>query len=80
MAKRSGSYCELKKIKKIRNKASKKHYSSGSNISISDLGASLSSDIEWDKIRHPTECKEINKLDHIVTNNIKNKYQCNKDI
>ena len=33
-----------------------------------------------DKIRQPTERKELNKLDPIVTNKIENKYQHNDAI
>ena len=75
MAKLSGSRRELKKIKKIKARASKKFSYSSSDISISDSYSSLSSYIEWEKIRQTTELKELNKLDLVVTNNIKNKYQ-----
>ena len=80
MAKRSVSRRELKKIKKIRAKASRKYGSSSSDRSISDSDSSLSSDSERDKIRHPSERKETDKLDHIVTNNINNKDQYNDAI
>ena len=85
MAKSSGSRCELKKIKKIkkiRSKVSKKRSYSIRDISSSDSDSyfSLFSYSERDKIIHPTELKEINKLDHLVTNNIKNKDQCNDAI
>ena len=70
MAKCSGSSRELKKIKNICAKASKKHESSNISSSISDSGSSLSSDSEWDERVNPTKLKEMNKLDHVVTNNI----------
>ena len=50
MAKKSGSRHELKKIKKIRAKASTKHDSSSSNSSSSDSDSYLSSGSKWDKI------------------------------
>ena len=53
MTKPSGSCRELKKIKKIRSKASKKHEYSISNISISDYDSSLSNDNKKDERRHP---------------------------
>ena len=82
MAKRTGSRHELKRIKKIKSKASNNNsYSNIDNyIGASNSDSSLSSDSEWDKRRHPTECKEIDKLDHVVTNNITNKYQRNDTI
>ena len=66
MAEPYGSRCELKKINKIKSKASKKHSYSmkNSSSSDSDLYSSLFSDSEWDKSRQPTERKEINELDH----------------
>ena len=79
MARHSDSHHELKKTKKIRARASKKHDSSSINISSSDSYSPLSSDRDWDKIIHPDEHKDTNKLDHVGTNNINNKDQCNYD-
>ena len=41
--------------------------------SISNYDPSLSSDSEWDKLRHPSERKEVKKLGHVTTDNITNK-------
>ena len=75
MAKRFGPRRKLKKIKNIKFKASKKFIYSIRNSSSSASGSdsSLSSDIEWYKIRQTNGRKEKNKLDHVVTNNIKKK-------
>ena len=69
----SGLWCKLKKINSIKAKYSKKRSYSISNISISDsdYDSSLSSDSDLEEKIHPTECKEINKLYHVVTDNIK---------
>ena len=81
IAKNSGSCRELKKIKnikKIRAKASKKSCDSNSDSSSVDLDAdsSLASDSSWDIYRQPDGRKEMNKLYHVVTNNLKTtKYQ-----
>ena len=80
VAKHLGSRRELNKINKICAKVSKKHESSSRSISSSGSGSSLSSDIVWDKRRHPVELKEMDKLDRVVINNIKNKDQCNDAI
>ena len=78
MANSSGSRHELKKIKKIKSKSYKKcSYSSiDSSISDSDSYYSLSSYSQWYKRRQPTEHKEINKLDIVVSDNI-NKMEIN---
>ena len=54
MANLSGSHHELKKIKMIRTKASKKHGYYSSDRYSSDYDYSLSSDSELDKIIQPT--------------------------
>ena len=79
IAKKSGSRRALKKIKRIRNKSSKKRYDSSNDESYSSLF--LSSNIDLDKYRHPGVRREINLLYHVVTDNIKtNKYQRNDTI
>ena len=80
MTKLSGSHHELNKINNIRAKSSDKYDSSSSNSYSSDYDSSLSSDIERDKRINPSEHKDMNKLYHVVTNKIKNKYQCNDTI
>ena len=80
MTKRSGSHHELKKIKNIRSKAPMNNESSNNSSSSSDSDYSLSSEIGLDKIRHPSEIREIKKLDHVMTSNIKNRNQCDYDI
>ena len=75
-----GSHREPENTKKIHSKASKKYGSSSSNISSSDCDSSLSCDSERDKRRRPAEQKDMYKLDHVVTNNINIKYQCNDAI
>ena len=80
---KSDSHCELKNINKIKAKASKKrgYYSSNSYSSDSDSDSFLSSDSEWEEERQPTELKEINDLDHVVTDTINtNKNQHNDAI
>ena len=76
MAKRS---CSLRELKKILSKAPNKHSYSSRYIFRSDYDYSLSSDIECDEIRQPTERNE-KKLDNLVTNNIKKKNQRKDDI
>ena len=68
ITKNSGSRCEIQKIKKIRKEALKDTYSSSD-----DWGSdsSLARDSSLDKERCYDGRKEINKLDHAVTNNIK---------
>ena len=76
--KNSGSCRKLHKIKKIRYKPSKKSRYSSSDSSSTNSDYLLYSDSEQDKTRQPTERKEINKFDRVVTNNIKtNKNQQN---
>ena len=80
MSKCSGSRHELKNIKNIRAKASKKHDYSSSDSFTDDSDSSLYIDREWDERINPTECKDMNKLDNVVTNNIYNKDQCSDAI
>ena len=75
-----GSRRELKNINNIRPKASKKYGSSSSNSSSNNYDSYISSDSEWYKKRHPAERKDMKNLDHLVTNNINNKDQCNEAI
>ena len=72
ISEKSGSRRELNKINKIRAKASNKrsHFSSKSSSSESDYGSYLSNDSDREEKIQPTELKEINKLDHVFTNNI----------
>ena len=70
ISKKSGLRREIKKIKKIREKASKK--TSISSSEDWDSESSLARDSSWDKYRRPDGCKDINKLDHTVTDNLKN--------
>ena len=80
MAKRSDSRRELKKIIKIRTKLSKKHEYSISSIYISYSYSFLYSDSDLYERRQHSERKYMKKLDHVVTNNIKNKNQCDDTI
>ena len=83
IAKKSGLRRELKKIKNIRAKASKKRRYSSSDSSSSglDYDSYVSSDSDQDEEREPNQIKDMNKLDHIVTYNInKNKNQHNDAI
>ena len=77
ISKRSSSRRELKNINKICPNSSKKHDYSIRDSSNSDSGYCISSDRDRDKIIQPTKRNETKKLDHVVTNNVKNKYQCN---
>ena len=80
IAKKYRSCRELEKINNIKAKFSKKLCDDSSNSSSDELDSDslLSSDIDWDKHRQPTGSKEINRLDHTLTNNIKkNKDQLN---
>ena len=72
MEKKSGL---LREIKKIKAKSYRKHRYSSSDSSISDpdSDSSLYSDIKREELINTTEWKEINKLDHVVTNNTKKK-------
>ena len=83
IAKNSVSCRKLKNIMNIRAKSSKKrcNYSSDSSSDDSDYDSSLSIDSDWDTYSRPYRRKEMNKLDHIVTYNIKtNKDQLNESI
>ena len=80
MAKCSGSRRELKKTKKTHASSSKENGSSIRIISSSDSDSFLSSDSERYKIIQTAENKEINKLDHVVKNNIQNNNQCDDAI
>ena len=74
---------ELKKIKKIRKQASKKgcDFSSDSSSDNLDSDSSLAISISLYTYRRPSERKEMNKLDHVVTNHLKTtKYQLNESI
>ena len=75
MSKHSGSRRGLKKINKIKAKSSRKSSYSISYRSRSDSYSYLSSDSELYEIRKPNELNYINKLYHIVTNNLKKKDQ-----
>ena len=68
ISKKSSSRHKIRKIKKIRAEASKNTgiYS----IEDWDYDSSLAINSIWDKDRRPDGCKDINKLDNIVTNNI----------
>ena len=80
MVKRSSTRCDTKKIKKIRAKISKKNEYSSRSVSRSDSDSSLPSDRKWYEIIQPDEIKDMNKLYHVVTNNINNKNQCDDAI
>ena len=77
IAKKSGSLHELKNIKKIRDKAFKNRgdYSSEYSSDESYSDSFLSKDIDWYEDRQSAEYREINRLYHVVTDNIK----ANKD-
>ena len=80
IAKKSILSHELKNINKIRDNSSKKRYDYSSNSSSEESysESSLSRDMDCDKQSRPYGRKEINRLDHSVTDNIKtNKYQRN---
>ena len=80
---KSSLRCELKIIKKIHEKYSKKscNYSRDSSNDDLDSNSSLTSNGRWDTYRLPDGRKETNRLDNIVTNNLKTtKYQLNKPI
>ena len=83
IAKKSGSRRDIKKIKKIDAKSSRKRCNSSSNSSSDELdsNSSLSSDSEWDTYRRSYGRKEMNRFDHVVIYNIKtNKDQLNEAI
>ena len=65
-------------IKNLKNEASRKHYDSSHDSSREYSNSSLSSDSDCDEYRHPDEGRKINRLNNILTDNIKtNKYQHN---
>ena len=71
------------KIKKIEPTASKKirNYSWDSTSDETDYDYSLYIYSDWDEDRRPAGLREINRLDHVVTDNIKtNKDQHNEAI
>ena len=77
---KTGSHREINKINNIKNKASNKCRNdiSDSSRDDSDSDSLLSSYSDWVEDIRPSGRKEINILDHVVTNNIKtNKYQHN---
>ena len=80
MAKSTSSCCELNKIKNIHYKMTNKYVSSSRYISSSDPNSSLSSDSDIYELTQTDKCKYMNILDHILTDNIKNKNQCNDAI
>ena len=67
IAKKSGSRREIYKINKISEKVLKDTYSSSEGW---DYDSLLARESSQDKERRTTRSKEINKLDHLVTNNI----------
>ena len=79
ISRKSGLRSEIKKIKKTRAKYSKKGSDSSSDYS--DSNSSLSRDSSWDTYTRPSGRKEMNILDHVVTDNLKNyKDQGNESI
>ena len=78
MVKRTSSNVELKKINNIRSKVMNKYELSIRNSSsrYSDSYLYSDSDSELYKI-HISGSKDINSLNHGVTNKLKNKNQCN---
>ena len=80
---KSSSRRDLNKIKNIREKSARNHRNDIRN-SFNDKSESnywLSRNIYLYKHRQPTGSKDMNMLDHVVTNNIKtNKYQLNNTI
>ena len=80
MSKSSISCRDLKKIKNIKAKESKKCSYYSRNGYSSDSDSSFFRDSDWDKIIQPTELKDMNKLYHKMTSNINNKDQPNEAI
>ena len=58
----------------------KRYKSSGRDSSSSDSDYSLYSDSEWYELSYTDEIKDMKILYHAVTDNIKNKNQCNDTI
>ena len=73
MTNKSGLRRDIKNTKNIKTKTSKKRSCSSRDISSTDLGyySSLYSNCEWDELIHTSERKDMDKLDHVVTYNIK---------
>ena len=79
IAKKSGLRREINNIKKIGGNDSKKGSDSSSDDSDSD--SFLARNSSWYTNRRPAGRKEMNRLDHVVTDNLKNyKYQSNEAI
>ena len=75
--------CSRRELKEISSKAPKKRSDSSRNSSSdeSDSDSSLSIDRYWYTYRRPDGRKEMNTLDHAVTNNINiNKDKVNEAI
>ena len=75
ISKKSGSRREMKNIKKIRVKASKKRGDSSSNYCSNKYysNSSLPNNSDWGEETHTAEYREVNRLDHVFINNIKTK-------
>ena len=74
IAKNSGSRRELKNIKKLKDKSSRKRYDYISDSSRNYYDSPLSRNRNGDENRKPPERREIDILDHVVIGNInKNK-------
>ena len=80
--KNSGLRRELKKINKIRADSNKHcNFRSDSSIDVPEYDSSLSRDSNRDTYIQSSGFKGMNKLFHVVTNNIRtNKYQLNDAI
>ena len=79
ISKKSGLRHEIKNINNIRAKASKKANVSSSDDS--DSNSSLARYSSRETYRQPAGLKEMNRLDHLVTENLNNyKYQSNESI
>ena len=68
IAKKYGLHSEIKNMKKIREKASNKDSYSSSDVLDSDL--LLDSNSSWDTYICSNGRKEMNMLDHVVTDNL----------
>ena len=73
ISKKTGSLREINKINKTMAQDYKKRRDDSSNYFSDELDSdsSLSSDSNWDEHRRPAGRNEINRLDHVVTDNIK---------
>ena len=76
MTKFTRSHRDLKNTKKICSEATKKYEYSIRNISISDYESSLFSDSAWCE-GYPDAHKDMERLDNIVTSNLKYKNKFN---